>query len=126
MPGPELVIFTRAGDAYEMTHGPDQPNEPAVLARTLHAGSGRLLMLRSFATGEVPTIQGWFVRNQLEDDRLREFSPAPERIEALLKSRYSAASSIALNHGVLVVKRFDEDAYRLLSEVAGDSSGTGF
>jgi hypothetical protein len=126
VPGPAMMIFTKAGEAYDLTDGlGKRPNEPDFSVKTLYAGTGRLLMLRGNAPaqeGRVPTLQGMLIRYELQDDLYREFWPKRERLEALMDSRYPETSSLEMNHGGLIVKRFDEDAHRLLSEIAGDAS----
>jgi hypothetical protein len=57
-------------------------------------------MFRGAAPGQdrpAPTIQGMLIRYELKDDLYREFSPEWDRIEALVESKYSAASSVGLN-----------------------------
>ena len=94
--GPEKMTFTRAGDRYLLDSHDD---EAALPTKTLRVGSGRLLMIRGTPKGEDaprPTVpmQGMLMRYEVSDGLLREFFPELDRIEALLRSRFRAASGI--------------------------------
>ena len=137
IPGPDLLRFTRNGTSYSLqginpidpTFTPDviaqikADNEQRLGARTLRIGKSLFLMERD--PSGIAKNDSMLVRYEVKRGTLREYWINNGDAVDFLEAKHPSAKNIKRNVGegeYVVIKTFDDEVFRVLSEIADNSA----
>jgi hypothetical protein len=110
---PDALRFTRTGFSYSMYAVYSEGDVPARSARTLRVGKRRFLMDRSREGSNDDYLWAYEIRGRT----LSEYWCNDALVE-FLRTRHPGAKNIQVREGLVVIGTFDDEVFRILSEVA--------
>ncbi|MCM3880109.1 MAG: hypothetical protein ND807_08380 [Vicinamibacterales bacterium] len=123
IPGPDMMVFEKNGSSYSLHFvnpgASKEENEAAWTMRTLEIGKHGFMMMKGKADGSDGYLEQYEIHGDILDENVLENGAGVD----WLKAKHPTAANIVKNTGegsYVVIKTFDDEVFRILSEIADD------